>query len=113
MEKINMFLISNLFYSFIIIPTLPNYFLSLSSSFHCLYITGHLVHHDSNFYQTKAISIFTGLVWRSDEPFGNTASFWMGDNRKIVKILSHNFIKSSSPESIGQFQPNLAQNILG
>ena len=70
MEKINMFWISNLFYSFNIIPTLPNYF----PSFHCLYISGHLVRHDSYFYRDEAI--FTGLVRRSDEPSETLTNFF-------------------------------------
>ena len=39
--------------------------------------------------------------------------FPRGDNYEIAKIHWQNFKKSSSPEPLGQFQPNLAQSILG
>ena len=39
--------------------------------------------------------------------------FPRGDNNEIAKIHWRNFKKSSSPEPMGQLQPNLAQRILG
>ena len=35
-----------------------------------------------------------------------------GDNSEIVNFYSK-YIKTSSPEPLGQFEPNLAQSILG
>ena len=66
MEKINICFEFQIYFIHLSLFQLCPIIFSLSSSFHCLYINGHLVRRDSNFYGTEAI--FTGLVNWSDEP---------------------------------------------
>jgi hypothetical protein len=52
----------------------------------------------------EGIDIFANEGWRPSP---------RGDNSKRVKIYPKKFLKSSSPEPLGQFQPELAEIILG
>ena len=54
--------------------------------------------------------LLMGIQLRSNE---GPHPFPRGDNSEIAKIHGRNLKKSSSPEPLSQFQPNLTQNILG